>query len=100
MKIREALLEACSTRLRPIVMANLAIVVGMIPQIFGGSEGSELRTPMAIVQIGGVVVSALLTLFIIPDRVYICRQADRPRPQGAPGSPVAPYGRDPVILFK
>jgi HAE1 family hydrophobic/amphiphilic exporter-1 len=66
MKMREALLEACSTRLRPIVMANLAIVVGMIPQIFGGSEGSELRTPMAIVQIGGVVVSALLTLFIIP----------------------------------
>ena len=66
MKIREALLEACSTRLRPIVMANLAIVVGMIPQIFGGSEGSELRTPMAVVQIGGVVVSALLTLFIIP----------------------------------
>ena len=66
MKIREALLEACSTRLRPIVMANLAIVVGMIPQIFGGSEGSELRTPMAVVQIGGVVVSAVLTLFIIP----------------------------------
>ncbi len=66
MKLKEALLEACSTRLRPIVMANLAIVVGMIPQIFGGSEGSELRTPMAIVQIGGVVVSALLTLFIIP----------------------------------
>jgi HAE1 family hydrophobic/amphiphilic exporter-1 len=66
MKIREALLDACSTRLRPIVMANLAIVVGMIPQIFGGAEGSELRTPMAVVQIGGVLVSALLTLFIIP----------------------------------
>jgi HAE1 family hydrophobic/amphiphilic exporter-1 len=66
MKIKEALLEACSTRLRPIVMANLAIVVGMIPQIFGGAEGSELRTPMAYVQIGGVVVSALLTLFVIP----------------------------------
>jgi HAE1 family hydrophobic/amphiphilic exporter-1 len=66
MKIREALLEACSTRLRPIIMANLAIVVGMIPQIFGGAEGSELRTPMAIVQIGGVLVSAFFTLFIIP----------------------------------
>jgi HAE1 family hydrophobic/amphiphilic exporter-1 len=66
MKIKEALLEACSTRLRPIVMANLAIVVGMIPQIFGGAEGSELRTPMAYVQIGGVLVSALLTLFVIP----------------------------------
>ena len=86
MKIREALLEACSTRLRPIVMANLAIVVGMIPQIFGGSEGSELRTPMAVVQIGGVVVSALLTLFIIPIAYTYHRQADRSRPEGAPGS--------------
>ena len=66
MKIKEALLEACSTRLRPIVMANLAIVVGMIPQILGGSAGMELRTPMAVVQMGGVVVSAFFTLFIIP----------------------------------
>jgi HAE1 family hydrophobic/amphiphilic exporter-1 len=65
-KIREALLEACSTRLRPIVMANLAIVVGMIPQILGGSAGMELRTPMAVVQMGGVLGSAFFTLFIIP----------------------------------
>jgi HAE1 family hydrophobic/amphiphilic exporter-1 len=66
MKIKDALLEASSTRLRPIIMANLAIVVGMIPQIFGGSAGMEMRTPMAIVQIGGVLVSAALTLFVIP----------------------------------
>jgi len=66
MKIKEALLEASSTRLRPIIMANLAIVVGMVPQIFGGSEGAEFRTPMAVVQIGGVLVSAFFTLFIIP----------------------------------
>jgi HAE1 family hydrophobic/amphiphilic exporter-1 len=66
MKINDALLEASSTRHRPIIMANLAIVVGMIPQIFGGSAGMEMRTPMAIVQIGGVLVSAALTLFVIP----------------------------------
>jgi len=65
-KIKEALLEACPTRLRPIIMANLAIVVGMIPQIFGGSEGAEFRAPMAWVQIGGVLISAFFTLFIIP----------------------------------
>jgi HAE1 family hydrophobic/amphiphilic exporter-1 len=64
--IKEALLDASSTRLRPIMMANLAIVVGMIPQIFGGAEGSEFRTPMAVVQIGGVLVGAIFTLFIIP----------------------------------
>ncbi len=65
-KIKEALLEACSTRLRPIVMANLAIIVGMIPQLLGGSAGMEFRTPMAVVQMGGVLVSAFFTLFIIP----------------------------------
>ncbi len=65
-KIKEALLEACSTRLRPIIMANLAIVVGMIPQIVGGAAGYEFRAPMAVVQIGGVVISAFFTLFIVP----------------------------------
>ncbi len=66
MRIKEALLEACPTRLRPIIMANLAIVVGMIPQIFGGTSGAEFRSPMAIVQIGGVVIAAFFTLFIVP----------------------------------
>ncbi len=65
MGIREALLEACPTRLRPILMANLAIAVGMIPQAIGGA-GLEFRSPMAIVQIGGVLVSAFFTLFVIP----------------------------------
>ncbi len=63
--VREALLEACPVRLRPIIMANLAIAVGMVPQAIGGS-GLEFRAPMAIVQIGGVLVSAFFTLFIIP----------------------------------
>jgi len=65
MGIEEALLEACPTRLRPIIMANLAIAVGMIPQVMRGA-GSEIRAPMAYVQIGGVLVSAVFTLFIIP----------------------------------
>ncbi|MDD3643581.1 MAG: efflux RND transporter permease subunit, partial [Candidatus Krumholzibacteria bacterium] len=65
MGIREALLEACPTRLRPIIMANLAIAVGMIPQALGGA-GAEYRAPMAVVQIGGVLMSALFTLFVIP----------------------------------
>lgn len=63
--IREALLEACPTRLRPIIMANLAIAVGMMPQAMGGA-GSEFRVPMAVVQIGGVLISACFTLFVIP----------------------------------
>lgn len=62
---REALLEACPVKLRPILMANLAIAVGMIPQTIGGA-GLEIRAPMAIVQIGGVLISAFFTLFVIP----------------------------------
>jgi len=63
--IREALLEAAPTRLRPIVMANLAIALSMIPQAMGGT-GSELRAAMATVTIGGVLLSAVFTLFVIP----------------------------------
>jgi HAE1 family hydrophobic/amphiphilic exporter-1 len=65
MPVKEALLEACPTRLRPIIMANLAIAIGMIPQALSGA-GAEYRTPMAVVQIGGVIMSALFTLFVIP----------------------------------
>ncbi len=63
--LRDALLEACPTRLRPILIANLAIAVGMLPQAMGGA-GSEFRIPMAVVQIGGVLVSACFTLFVVP----------------------------------
>lgn len=65
MGIKEALLEACPTRLRPIIMANLAIAIGMIPQAMSGA-GAEYRTPMAVVQIGGVLMSSVFTLFVIP----------------------------------
>jgi len=64
--LREALLEACPVKLRAIVMANLAIAIGMIPQTLGGGAGSEFRSPMAVVQIGGVLISAVFTLFVIP----------------------------------
>jgi len=66
MGIREAILDGCPTKLRAIVMANLAIAIGMIPQLIGGGAGSEFRAPMAVVQIGGVLISALFTLFVVP----------------------------------
>jgi HAE1 family hydrophobic/amphiphilic exporter-1 len=62
---REALLEACPVRLRPIIISNLAIAIGMLPQALGGA-GSEFRAVMAIVTIGGVLVSAIFTLYAIP----------------------------------
>jgi HAE1 family hydrophobic/amphiphilic exporter-1 len=59
-------LEGCPVKLRAIIMSNLAIAVGMVPQLVLGGSGSEFREPMAVVQIGGVLISAIFTLFVIP----------------------------------
>ncbi|MFC2155554.1 efflux RND transporter permease subunit [Acidobacteriota bacterium] len=65
--VQEALLEACPTRLKPIIMATIAIMLGMLPMALGiGSSGREFRQPMGIVSIGGLIVSAILTLIVIP----------------------------------
>ncbi len=64
---RSALLEACPVKLKPIIMSTTAIILGMLPLALGiGTSGAELRQPMGIVSIGGLIVSSLLTLFIIP----------------------------------
>jgi HAE1 family hydrophobic/amphiphilic exporter-1 len=62
----ESLLEAGETRLRPILMTTLAMIGGMLPTALALSEGSETRAPMAIAVIGGLIVSTLLTLVVIP----------------------------------
>jgi HAE1 family hydrophobic/amphiphilic exporter-1 len=64
--IVEALLEAAPARLRPILMTNVAIAIALIPQALGSGPGASFRTAMAIVTIGGVLVAAVFTLFLIP----------------------------------
>jgi len=66
MALKEALLEAAPTRLRPIIMTNVAIAMALLPQSLGSGAGSFYRVPMAVVTIGGVLVAALFTLFLIP----------------------------------
>jgi len=62
----EALLEACPVRLRPILMTSFATIAGAIPAALSLGPGSETRIPMAISIIGGVLVSTVLTLFVVP----------------------------------
>ncbi len=62
----EALTEAGKTRLRPILMTTTATIVGMLPVALRIGEASEVRAPMAIVVIGGLLVSTVLTLLVIP----------------------------------
>ncbi len=62
----EALVESGRTRLRPIMMTTLALVMGMLPVAMAIGRGSEFRETIGITIIGGVLVSTLLTLFVIP----------------------------------
>ncbi len=66
LSVREALLEAGPTRLRPILMTTLTMVLGMMPLATGLGAGSEIRQSMAIVVIGALVSSTLLTLVLVP----------------------------------
>lgn len=65
LKREEALLEACPTRLRPILITALAAMLGMVPIALRG-RGGELEAPMAISVIGGLFASTVLTLFVVP----------------------------------
>jgi hydrophobe/amphiphile efflux-1 (HAE1) family protein len=66
LELRAALLDACPVRLRPILMTSVACIVAAIPPAMGIGPGAETRIPMALVVIGGVAVSTLLTLFVVP----------------------------------
>ncbi|HEX7673642.1 MAG TPA: efflux RND transporter permease subunit [Bdellovibrio sp.] len=61
-----ALVKACRTRLRPILMTSLALIAGMIPIAIGLNEASAMRTSMGIAIIGGLISSTLLTLVVVP----------------------------------
>ncbi len=62
----DALCTAGPTRLRPIIMTNVAIAIALVPQAVGSGAGSFYRVPMAVVTIGGVLMSAVFTLLLIP----------------------------------
>ncbi len=64
--VKQALIEAGEARLRPILMTTAAMVFGMLPVALAWSEGGEVRAPMAICVIGGLLTSTLLTLVIVP----------------------------------
>jgi HAE1 family hydrophobic/amphiphilic exporter-1 len=63
---RDALLSACPVRLRPVLMTTVAMVAGMSPMALGFGSGGPLRAPMALVVMGGLLSSMLLTLFVVP----------------------------------
>ena len=63
---RQAILQGATVRLRPILMTTGATILGMLPVAIGVGAGSELRAPMAIAIMGGLLTSSILSLFVIP----------------------------------
>jgi len=64
--VREAVLEAGPTRMRPVLMTAVSTIFGMLPLALGSGDGSEWRSPMGVIAIGGLATSTLLTLLVVP----------------------------------
>ncbi|MBI4396525.1 MAG: efflux RND transporter permease subunit, partial [Elusimicrobia bacterium] len=79
-EVREALLTACPIRLRPILMTSVSTIAAAVPPALALGPGAETRIPMAVAVIGGVLVSTLLTLFVVPCAYSLLVRLERRRP--------------------
>jgi hydrophobic/amphiphilic exporter-1 (mainly G- bacteria), HAE1 family len=85
--LREAVSLACRVRLRPVLMTSLATLIGLIPMALRLGTGSEAYAPLARAIIGGLAVSVVLTVYIVPAAYYLAHRRDEePRVQAAAGS--------------
>ncbi|WP_038820997.1 efflux RND transporter permease subunit, partial [Pseudomonas syringae] len=82
----EAIYEACITRFRPIIMTTLAALLGALPLMLGFGVGAELRQPLGIAVVGGLLVSQMLTLFTTPV-IYLQLERLFHKRHPAPGAP-------------
>ena len=92
--LREAVSLACRVRLRPVLMTSLATLIGLVPMALALGAGSEAYAPLARAIIGGLAVSVVLTVFIVPCAYYIIYRHQEPPAKGdaekaVPTAPVA-----------
>jgi multidrug efflux pump subunit AcrB len=77
MRVREAVARACRVRLRPVLMTSLATIIGLMPMAMKLGEGSESYAPLARAIIGGLTLSVILTVFLVPAAYYfVYRNSD------------------------
>jgi len=94
MKVDEALSNACPTRMRPVVMTSLTIILALTPAAIGLGAGAETNAPLSLAVIGGMVTSTLLTLVVVPagySLVESWRERRRPRPVTSAGAMQSPH---------
>ena len=76
-----AIIEACKVRLRPVLMTSLATIIGLLPMAMKLGEGSEAYAPLARALIGGLALSVIFTIFIVPAGFYLAYR-NKPEPEG------------------
>jgi len=86
----DAALEAGVTRLRPVLMTALAMIIGMVPMALALGEGGEQNAPLGRAVIGGLAVATVATLFFVPTIFSFMHRKDRARADDGSGSPDAP----------
>jgi len=82
MELKQAVVEACKVRLRPILMTSLATLLALLPMALGVEAGSEQYAPLARAMIGGLGMSVVLTVFLVP-AVYLVIHRKDPAPEVA-----------------
>jgi hydrophobic/amphiphilic exporter-1 (mainly G- bacteria), HAE1 family len=87
MPIDEAVSMACRLRLRPVLMTSFATILGMIPMALALEAGSEQYAPLARAIIGGLTVSVIVTVFVVPAAyLWVHRKEERPATPAGEGS--------------
>lgn len=74
--LHQATIQSAKTKLKTVIMTSVAIAVGTLPNAleFGGGAGAAFRTPMALVTIGGIITSTVLTLYVVPSLFYMVKK--------------------------